>query len=179
MFFTFYSKQVSEYYLNAIFVVWIVVLALSIYHLFVSKKFRLVGVILLIVFAYLNLSKFFTYQDSRQGYIYRKAIVAEIKKDAEKHGYPCVAISFITNPGYDLGYRYLFWLENMHVNRPDSLSPVYTIVFPLKKIFKEDKTFGALGLIYPDYKRYTKKGVAISCSGANSNLTDPMFGYTE
>jgi len=179
IFFTFYSMQVSEYYLNGILVVWIVILTLSIYHLFVSKKFRLVGAILLIVFAYLNMSKFLTYQDSRQGYIYRKAVVAEIKRDAQKHGYPCVAVSYITNPGYDLGYRYFFWLENMHVNRPDSLSPVYTIVFPLKKIFKEDKTFGALGLIYPDYKRYTKEGVAISCSGANSNLTDPMFGYTE
>ena len=179
MFFTFYSKQVSEYYLNATLVVWIVVLTLFIYHLLVSKKFRFVGVVLLILFAYLNLSKFFSYQDSRQGYIYRKALVAEIKRDAQERGYPCVAVSYITNPGYDLGYRYFFWLENMHVNRPDSLSPVYTIVFPLKKIFKEDKTFGALGLIYPDYKRYSKEGIARSCSGANSNLTDPLFGYTE
>ena len=66
----------------------------------------------------------------------------------------------------------------MHVNLPSSGSPVYTIVFPLKEIFPVDKTFGAIGLIYPDYTRYTKENVEYSCSGENSNLTDPMFGFT-
>ena len=72
-----------------------------------------------------------------------------------------------------------FWQQDLHVNKPDSGSPVYTIVFPLKPIFPTQKNFGALGLIYPDYEKYEMERVKISCSGENSNLTDPMFGYTQ
>ena len=67
----------------------------------------------------------------------------------------------------------------MHVNRPISNSPVYTIVYPHNLVNSIDKAFGSLGLIYPDYDRYNKEEVEKSCIGANSNLTDPMFGYTE
>ena len=178
VFFSFYSKQVSEYYLNSVLIIALSVISLSLYYILTSK-YRVIGFLLLGLFAYINFYKFFTYQDSRQGYIWRRALVLDIKRSALEHGYPCVAVSYITNPGYELGYRYFFWLTGMHVNRPDSGAPVYTIVFPLKDIFPTHKNFGALGLIYPDYKRYTKGGVEKSCSGQNSNLTDPMFGYTE
>ena len=67
----------------------------------------------------------------------------------------------------------------MHVNRPVSGSPVYSIVFPHDKVNRLDKFFGALGLVLPDYGKYTKEEIEKSCSGANSNLTEPMFGYTE
>jgi len=128
----------------------------------------------------LNLHRFFTVPINKSGYLERKAVVAEIKRDAKERGYPCVSVSYITNPGYELGYRYLFWLEDMHVNKPNSNSPVYTIVFPLnEKLFPVNATFGALGLIYPDYSRYNKEAVLESCSGENSNLTDPMFGFTK
>lgn len=113
------------------------------------------------------------------GYVERKAIVKYINEDAEAHGYPCISISYITNPGYNLGYRYFFYLDNMHVNDPKSGSPVYTIVFPLSLVDKFDKRFGVLGLILPDYIKYNKKDVDKSCQGENANLTDPMFGYTE
>jgi len=89
-----------------------------------------------------------------------------------------VSVSFITNPGYELGYRYIFYLNNLHVNQPSSGSPVYTIVFPHTKVDRIDKSFGALGLILPDYEKYTEKEVNESCSGSNENLTDPMFGFT-
>ena len=180
LFFSFYSKQISEYYLNGMVIVWLSILTLSLFYFLSSKKGRVIGYLFLAFFVYINIFKFFSYEDSRQGYIYRKALVADIKRDAQEHSYPCIAISYITKPGYDLGYRYFFWLENMHVNRPDSESPVYTIVFPLNDVlFPTHKNFGALGLIYPDYKRYTKDKVAESCSGQDSNLSDPMFGYTE
>ncbi|MEK7112642.1 MAG: glycosyltransferase family 39 protein [Patescibacteria group bacterium] len=178
-FFASYSKVVSEYYLNGALIAWIVILAVSINHLLSKKKLRTYGFLVLAFFGIFNIYRFFNLNINRSGYRQRKAIVSFIKEDAAKMGYPCISISYITDPGYDLGYRYLFWLENMHVNRPSSQSPVYTIVFPLKPIFKEDKSFGAIGLIYPDYKRYTKKEVEDSCSGENSNLTDPMFGYTQ
>jgi len=67
----------------------------------------------------------------------------------------------------------------MQVINPDSGAPVYTIVFPLKPIFVTDVNKGAIGLIYPSHKSYTKEGVEESCSGENSNLTDPLFGFTK
>jgi len=74
---------------------------------------------------------------------------------------------------------YFFYLNKMHVNQPESGSPVYTIVFPLSLVDKVDKRFGSLGLILPDYKHYNEEDVLESCRGENANLTDPMFGYTE
>ena len=178
-FFSFYSKILSEYYLNGMMVIWIAILAVGVSYLL--GKVQLMPWGFLVIFTFLSISfyRFFTAPINRSGYVERKTVVAEIKMDAEKRGYPCVAVSYITNPGYEFGYRYFYYLEEMHVNRPESGSPVYTIVFPLKPIFGVDRTFGAIGLIYPDYKRYTKEGIEESCNGANSNLTDPMFGYTQ
>lgn len=178
-FFSLYSKVVSEYYLNGMLVIWITILTLGISYLFSKKSSKKYGAILLAIFALININRFFSISINRSGYLERKAVVAEIKRDADVRGFPCVAVSYITNPGYELGYRYFYWLENMHVNHSESQSPVYTVVFPLKPIFPVHKTFGAIGLIYPDYPRYTKEGIEESCSGENSNLTDPMFGYTQ
>lgn len=179
LFFSFYSKVLSEYYLNGMMVVWIAALALGVSYLMGRRRLKKWSKYALFAFAAINLYRFFTLDINRSGYLERRAIVAEIKRDAQLRGFPCVAASYITDPGYDLGYRYFFWLEGLHVNRPQSGSPVYTIVFPLKPIFGTDKTFGAIGLIYPDYPRYTREKVKTSCGGENSNLTDPMFGYTE
>mgnify|MGYP001566093577 FL=1 len=85
----------------------------------------------------------------------------------------------MTSPGRELGYRYLFWLENLHVNHPDSGSPVYTIVFPHTLAGRLDATFGGLALVLPDQNRYFPDQIKYSCSGANSNLTDPMLGFTK
>ena len=180
IFFSLYSKILSEYYLNGIILAWITMITLILYNLLAHKILRIFGYIFLVIFIFINISKMLNFQDNREGYIYRRAIVSDIRKDAEAKGYPCVAVSYITKPGYNLGYRYLFVLENMHVNNPESLSPVYTIVFPLDDtLFPVHKTFGAIGLIYPDYSRYNKEDVQKSCSGENSNLTDPMFGFTK
>lgn len=178
-FFSAYSKIVSEYYLSGIQFIPVILLSLFIDSLISKKKFASYGLLILVILVFENIYRFFTIPVNRSGYVERKAIVDQINVDAQLHGYPCIAISYITDPGYDLGYRYFFWLDKIHVNKPSSGSPVYTIVFPLNdRLFPADKTFGALGLIYPDYSRYTKDTVAKSCSGENSNLTDPMFGFT-
>ncbi|MGB6839126.1 MAG: hypothetical protein WBE27_02550, partial [Microgenomates group bacterium] len=143
------------------------------------KNKREIALCVLVIFTAVNLYRFFSMDINKSGYIERRAVVAEIKKDAQEKDFPCVAVSYITKPGYELGYRYFFWLEDIHVNHPKSRSPVYTIVFPLREDIEVHKTFGAIGIIYPDYSLYTKEGIALSCSGENSNLTDPMFGYTE
>ena len=179
-FFSIYSKRLSEYYLSGIQFIPVILFSLVIDEFFKVKKWRIYAQIVVILFIFISLKRFFTIPINRSYYLERKALVAEIKRDADSRGFPCVAVSYITDPGYELGYRYFFWLYGMHVNHPSSGSPVYTIVFPLNdKLFPVDKTFGALGLIYPDYFRYTKEAVDESCTGENSNLTDPIFGFTK
>jgi len=178
LFFSSYSKIVSEYYLNGITVIWILIFSLFIAHLLEKDEMKHFGVMILSLFFVFNLNKFFTYNINESGYNQRKDIVSEIKRDSIRHEYPCIAISYITDPGYNLGYRYFFWREGMHVTNPESGAPVYTIVFPLKPIFQVNTSIGALGLIYPDYERHNKSTTQKACSGDNSNLTDPMFGFT-
>jgi hypothetical protein len=177
VFFTFNSIIISEYYLNSINIIWIMLFSLMINWL-LETKYKGAGVAILSAFIAINLTRFNNLPVNKSGYLERKAIVAEIARDSRERGYPCIAISYITSPGNDLGYRYFFWQQGLHVNHPKSLAPVYSIVFPHSLVDEIDKSFGALGLIYPDYERYTEENIKISCSGENSNLTDPLFGYT-
>lgn len=168
-FFSLHPLPLSEYYLNGLTVVWIIAAALL-----VKKIPKYISIIILVLFVVHNLDLLFKFKTNGNGYIERKGIVNEINLDAKKHNYPCVAVSYITDVGYNLGYRYLFYLENMHVNRPNADTPVYSIVFPMSRVDKIDKSFGALGLIYPDYdKKYS-----LNC-GSNQNITGDMFGFTK
>ncbi len=178
-FFTANSLNLSEYYLNGMNVIWIAIPAIAIGYLLDKKYLQIVAGLVICTYSLWNIHLVLDMQGNQMGYVQRKAIVEFIKDDAQKHGYPCIAISYITNPGYELGYRYFFYLDNMHVNDPESGSPVYTILFPLSLVNSFDKRFGVLGLILPDYKKYNQKDVDKSCQGENANLTDPMFGYTE
>ncbi len=177
-FFTFNSINLSEYYLNGMNVVWISLFALAIGQLLKHKKLKIVGFAILAIFAYANLSTFLQKDTNESGYLQRKAIADYIAKDSREHGYPCVSVSYITTPGNNLGYRMFFYLNNLHVNLPKSESPVYTIVFPHSMVDHIDKSFGALGLVLPDYGRYNEEQIKVSCSGENTNLTEPMFGFT-
>lgn len=176
LFFTLNAINLSEYYLNGMNIIWVVGLSLVLSHFLKSKRRRWVlGSIAL--FILLNIYRLISIPVNHSGYVERTAIIREITLDAQRHGYPCVAISYITSPGNDLGYRYLIYREGLHANQSKSGSPVYSIVFPLSKVDRIDKSFGALGLIYPDYARYTKEEISESCSGENANLTDPVFGF--
>lgn len=174
VFYTFHPINVSEYYLNGATIIWVIAAALLL------SRFPVPVIILGLSFFVVNNAKImFDSNINRNGYLDRKAIVQYIFDDAQKNNYPCVSVSYMTDPGNNLGYRYLFWLKGMHVNLPKSLSPVYTIVFPHPRANKLDYTSGALGLVLPSYSLYTKEGVAQSCVGENTNLTDSMFGFTK
>lgn len=175
IFFTINSINISEYYLNGMNVIWIAIISVFVNHLLLQKY---LGYVVLAAIVGFNLKEFIVRPINRSGYLERKTIVKFIKEDSEKKGYPCVSVSYITSPGNNLGYRYLFWLEKIHVNQPVSGSPVYTIVFPHSLVNRIDKSFGALGLVLPDYTRYNKVAVDKSCLSENQNLTDPMFGFT-
>ncbi len=176
LFFTINSINISEYYLNGMNVIWIAIISVFVNHLLLRKY--LGYVVIAAIFGF-NLKEFIVRPINRSGYLERKAIVNFINLDSQGHNYPCVSVSYIASPGNNLGYRYFYWLNKMHVNQPISGSPVYTIVFPHSLVDRIDKSFGALGLILPDYKKYTESHVENSCQGENSNLVDPMGGYTE
>ena len=180
-FFTLNSIAVSEYYLNSMNVVWVVILALMTNYLWENRQvyLKMLAYLILVVFIGANIYNFFTRSINKSGYIERKAVVAYIKADAQKRGFICVSVSYITSPGNNFGYRYLFWLQNMHVDLPLGGAPVYSIVYPISLVDKVDKSFGALALIMPDYSKYTKEGIAKSCAGENQNVTGSMFGYTQ
>lgn len=174
VFFSLHPLPLSEYYLNGLSIIWILGAG------WILKKLpRSISAIILTIFLSSNLQRFFSYQTNHAGYVERKAIVNFIKADAALQTYPCIAISYITSPGNNLGYRYWFWLAGVKTMRPDTLAPVYTIVFPHSYVDRLDKTFGSLGLIFPDYSRYTNNGITQSCAGENQNLTESMFGFTK
>jgi hypothetical protein len=180
IFFTLNSINVSEYYLNGANVILIGIASLGIDYLFGKKdKIKYLSFLLLIVFVALNLYSFSQHYTNGNGYVEKKKLTAFIKNDAKSHDYPCVAISYITSPGYQFGYRYFLWLEGLKVKRPLSGSPVYSIVFPLSNVNRFDQRFGNLGLVLPDYQGYTKESVEKACQGQDENLTEPMFSYTQ
>ncbi len=122
---------------------------------------------------------FLNFDIYHKGYKERKALAEYISQDAKNNHFPCISISYITQPGENVGFRYFFWLIGLHVNQPKSGSPVYTIVIP-DEYAKESvvKTFGHIGVIPPESVG-TPQQIKISCSGQNSNITDPLLGYVE
>ncbi len=174
IFFSLHPIQLSEYYLNGLNILWIAAATLIL-----ADSDRRLAAVILTGFMAINLNSFLTTRYTKSGYIEKKALIAYIKQDAISHGYPCIAVSYITSVGNNLGYRYLFWLAGIKVMRPDSGSPVYSIVFPQSIVNHLDKSFGALGIVNPDYSRYTEYGVEQSCQGNDANLTESMFGFTK
>jgi len=174
VFFVLHPINLSEYYLNGLNIVWIAIAALSLARLNHKIAWAIIA-----IFVIHNIYRLISSPVNRSGYVYRQTIVQAIRNDAIARNFPCVAVSYIVTPGNDLGYRYLFWLAGQKLAPPSSLAPVYTIVFPHSLVGRLDRTFGALGLIWPEYSRYTPQSIVESCSGADSNLTDPMFGFTK
>jgi len=173
LFFSLHPINLSEYYINSLNILFIIIAALLL-----ARHPRL-ALLVLVLFVGDNLFRLKDFSVNREGYLERKAIVAAIAVDAAAHGFPCLSVSYMTDPGHEFGYRYLFWLKGVKTAPVAGLAPVYTIVFPHPRANRLDAAFGALGLVLPDYSRYTPDGVKISCSGDNSNLIDPMFGFTK
>lgn len=174
VFFSVSKLNLSEYYLHGLNIVWIMTFGIV---LAMLPKKIIVAVLAIVVT--INLFRLLTFTPNHSGYIEKKNITAMIAKDARQHNYPCVAVSYITDPGNNLGYRYFFYLLNLHVNLPASKSPVYSVVFPQSIVDHLDYSAGAIGLIFPDYSRYTSAAVQQSCLGADENIVGPMFGFSK
>ena len=179
-FFTFSSTIISEYYFSNIEVIFIGILSILMYFVFKSSKAGRYFIIILLSIVLAKNLFFIVSQDYyNKGYIERKAASEFITKDSKSRGFPCIAVSYITTPGENVGFRYFFFSYKLHVNQPWSGSPVYTIVLPDELAQgKNEVLFGHIKVIPPDNVP-SKEQIATSCSGENSNLTDSLFGYTE
>jgi len=178
LFFTKISLNISEYYLNGMNIVYILIASLSLSLLLKNKKIRVPAYFLIILFISVNLYLFFARKVNENGYLERKAVISYIKEDANKNNYPCVSLSFITSPGNNLGYRYFTWELGLKTKPVSKDVPVYSIVFPLSLVDRFDKSFGALGVVNPDYKRYNQVSVKKACQGEDFTINEPMFGFT-
>jgi len=179
LFYTFSSTIVSEYYISNIKTVFLAIIALYFYILFNSKIGKILILMLFGIVLIRNLHFIITQDYYHKGYVEKKAIVEFIKNDSQKQNFPCIAVSYITTPGENVGFRYFFYLEKLHVNQPSSGAPVYTIVLPSELAEgKKEQIFGHIKVIPPELIP-PKDKIKESCSGQNSNLTDSLFGYTE
>lgn len=181
VFYTFTTIVPSEYYFTNIEVIYIAILSILIYLVYKSGVWgrRLVYIVMVFILIK-NLYYFIDLPVYQKGYLARRAVASFITSQAKGKGFPCVAVSYITkHPGEDVGFRYFFYLNNLHVNQPKSGAPVYTIVIP-DEFAKDDVVakFGNIGVIEPR-EIISQAKIKESCSGQNSNLTDPMLGYVD
>jgi 4-amino-4-deoxy-L-arabinose transferase-like glycosyltransferase len=175
LFFTLHPINLSEYYLNGMNIFWLIISAVFLGK--IMPKFVSAAVLCFLIFY--NLNMFLSSPINASGYLSKKALINFIYSDAAKHNYPCVALSYITNPGYQFGYRYFTYLQGLKTAPVSAGVPVYSVVFPHSLVDRIDNSFGAIGLVLPEYTRYDQDKVKAGCSGENSNLTDPMFGFTK
>lgn len=172
------SSQISEYYLTNVEVIFMALVSLALFKLLQNRKigWAVLGVLFIVLIK--NFNFFVTEERFKKGYKERKAAAEFIVQDAKDKEFPCIAISYVTSPGENVGFRYFFWLNELHVNEPGSGSPVYTIVFPKDFIdVKGRALFGQIKIVGPDNVASREK-IIQSCSGQNSNLVNPMFGFT-
>ena len=179
-FFGFSSSPISEYYFSNIEIVFLCLVSLVFYILFKSSsigKVLSIGILILIL---LKNSYFMITQDYyHKGYVEKKAVVDYITNDARIKNLPCFSINYITAPGENAGFRYFFYLKNAKLAVAGRGSPVYNIVIPDEYALNEVKIkFGHIGII-PPKEIGPNETIKEACSGQNTNLTEPLFGYVE
>lgn len=78
-----------------------------------------------------------------------------------------------------IGFLIIIALKKAHIAVAGRGSPVYSIVIPDEYAIKEvEVKFGHIGVITPK-EIPSRQLMDEACSGQNTNLTDPMFGYVE
>lgn len=179
-FFTISSSLISEYYFYNLEIIFLTLTSLTLYYIYKSSKIGKILIIgLLTLISIKNLYSYTTSYIYHKGYLEKKGVVSFIKQDAQKKQFTCIFISYITTPGENAGFRYLFYLENMHLVHLSLDVPVYNIVIPDELALNEVKQkFGHIGVI-PPTKIPPKEVYEKSCQTPNTNLTDPMFGYVD
>lgn len=180
LFFSISQSPISEYYLASINVIFLLIISFLFYLLFKSSQAGRTILFLILGFVLIkNLNFILNRSYYNKGYVEKKAVVKYILDDAKVKNFPCVGISYITAPGENVGFRYFFYLSNLHLVHPSLDVPVYNIVIPDELSKDEVKVkFGHIGVIPP--KTFSSKEVIDkSCQTPNTNLTDSVLGYVE
>lgn len=178
-FFGLSSSPISEYYFSNIQIIFITIISLHCYLMFRSTKMGKILIIGLFVSIPLKNAYFTLTQDYyHKGYLEKKAVVNYIDQDLKNKGYPCIGISYITSPGENVGFRYLFYLKSTHLVHPSLDVSVYNIVIPEELSSEVTKKFGHIGVI-PPINIPPKEVIEKSCQTPDTNLTDPMLGYVD
>ncbi len=179
LFFSVSKSPISEYYFKNIEVIFLSIVSILFYLLSKSSKLGRVLVFSILVLVFIKNSHFLVKQNYyHKGYVEKKELVKYISEDAKVKGYPCVGISYITTPGENVGFRYFFYLSNLHLVHPSLDIPVYNIVIPDELSKEVTRKFGHIGII-PPTNVVPKEIIQKQCQGPNTNLTDPLFGYVE
>lgn len=180
LFFSISSSPISEYYFYNIEIIFLSFVSLLLYYLFKSSNFGKVLILgLLSILAFKNIYSLIFDNPYHKGYLEKKAVVDYIINDTKSKNFPCFSINYITSFGENVGFRYFFFLKNVHIAVAGRGSPVYSIVIPDEYALKEiEAKFGHIGVITPK-EIPSKQLMDEACSGQNTNLTDPMFGYVE
>lgn len=179
-FFGLTSSPISEYYFSNIEIIFLAIASLYLYLLFKSSYLsKILCCGLLVIIPIKNVYFMITQNYYHKGYVERKAVVDFIKQDAQTKGFSCIGITYITTPGENVGFRYFFYLANLHLVHPSLEVPVYNVVIPNELSPEETKQkFGHIGII-PPTQIPSKETIEKSCLTPNTNLTDSMFGYVE
>lgn len=180
LFFSLSSSIISEYYFYNIEVIYTAIVSLTLFLIYKNSSLgKIIVFSLLTLILVKNIYLFTTQYTYHKGYVERKAVADFIASDSKLKNYPCFAITYITSPGENVGFRYFFYLNNLHIIKVAKNVPVYNIVLPDELALKEiGKKFGHIGIITPKDNIDTES-LQKSCQGPNTNLTDPMFGFTE
>ena len=179
LFFSISKSPISEYYFSNLNVIFIGFVSLFFANILKKNQVFLKIVMLLLFFIAFKNAVFYTKDIYHKGYLEKKAVVNSIKKDSTNKGYPCFGISYITSPGENVGFRYLFYINNINLTHPSLKVPVYNIIIPDELAKNEiDQKFGHIGLILPK-GNFSKENLESTCALNNTNLTDSLFGYVE
>lgn len=142
-----YPGHVTEYYLMPLVSIAVLLTAYSLSSLFTYPKLlTIVASLFLLVFLALNLNLWWSYEKP-MSLADKKEAVRFIVDDAK--GKP-FRISLTCAPGYDTGYRYLFWYyqANISTNLKDK---IYTIVAPAGfDGIRSMKEFHGIGVLWAE-----------------------------
>ena len=128
LFFSFSRTPISEYYFANLEVIFLTIVSLLLTLFIKSHKLGLTFVIILLVTIFIkNLTYFISSDQYRVGYLDRKKAVEFIAQDAKDKGFPCIGITYITRIGDNVGFRYFFYLRNIHLVHPSFNVAVYNL----------------------------------------------------
>lgn len=172
----FISKRgISEYYFNNFFVIANLILALFVAFLHDHYQKRFFTYFLLAVYLTTSLSLLSKFLPPQDGYLQKNQLIKYIKSDANSHHYFCIAINYISDQAAKSGFRYLFWLNDLHLITPANDVPVYSIVIPWSiSPIETIGRFGKLGVILPSGKSIIDQE---ACNKPERQLL-PLWGFT-